>query len=177
MAQLYGNINWYLNTLVAKIIQDDTLCKFLYYDTNCNVLSQPNLTQEQKNSLINSKIFVNKRVPLTQTTAQSLLLIRLTSIEYEDSKTTSIDKLRIDFYIICNREIVDTQNGARDICISTALDNLLLNDKEGDVGIGQLKRWRVQDLTDLGTEFQGYDNVYQVRDINPRITGKLYGNN
>lgn len=176
MAQLYSNLNWYLNTLVAKMLKDDTLCKFLFYDSNCDVLSQRNLTQEEKLKLINSKIFVNKRIPLIQTTAQALLLIRITSIEYSSPKSTSVDKVRVDFYTICNNEVIETKNGARDLCIASALDSLLLTDKDGEVGIGQIQRLKMQDLTGIGTEFQGYNSAYIIRDINPRILGK-HGNN
>lgn len=177
MAEQYGNINIYLNTLVSTLLEDDTLCKFLYYNTNCDVLSQPNLTMEQKLSLLNSRIFVNKMIPVVQHDGNPLLMIRTTSIEYQDNKTISIDKIRIAFYIICNIGVVETQNGARDVCISYALDSLLLQAQDGELGIGKLKRWRIQDLADLGTEYQGYVNTYEVHDFNPIINGNPNGHN
>lgn len=140
MGKIYGTLNLYLNTLVTKIIEDETLCKFLYYEQNCDVVSQPNLTEEQKAFLLKDRIFVSKKVPIIQNKGKPLLIIRAVDIDYADDTSTTIDNIRLSFYTICDIGVLETENGARDVCISTALDKLLLQSKNNEVGYGKIKR-------------------------------------
>ena len=62
--ELYGQLNTYMNEFVNTIMQDQILLKFLYYNTHDDVLSMPDLTVEQKKSMLEDTIFKYKKVPV-----------------------------------------------------------------------------------------------------------------
>lgn len=166
MAEQYGVLNSYLNSFVSKILENDDLCKLLYYNTNDDIISKPNLNAEQKLELIGSNILINKRVPLIQKEAKPLLMLRIVEVQYANKKTTTIEDVRIMCYIVCANSVVETENGTRDLCIVTALDKTFEDSQSGDIGIGKIRKLRTSDLADLGTEYQGYAVNYLISDFN-----------
>ena len=166
MSKRFGILNTYLDTLVSKMLVNDNLCKLLYYNTNDDIIAKPNLTQEQKLGLIGSNIFINKRVPIIQEEAKPLLMIRITDVDYNGGKYSYINDVMINMYIICANSVIETENGTRDLCIATALDDIFENSDVGDIGIGNMLRMGFSDLADLGTEYQGYSIKYLISDFN-----------
>lgn len=53
-----------MNEFVNTIMQDQILLKFLYYNTNTDILNMPDLTIEQRKSMIGDTIFKYKKVPV-----------------------------------------------------------------------------------------------------------------
>lgn len=166
MSERYGILNSYLDSFVSKILVNDNICKLLNYTTNGNILSMPNLTQAEKLELIDSNIFVNKRVPIIQKDAKPLLMLRVSEIEYTQKNDSLINNVQLNIYIICANSIINTENGARDLCLVTALDEVFKNVDAGEIGIGEVLRLRTSDLVDLGTEYQGYVVTYLITDFN-----------
>ncbi|MDK0982900.1 hypothetical protein P5F71_07595 [Clostridium perfringens] len=166
MGKNYGKLNEFMNTIVAKILSSDEVCKFLkYYGNNIDVLSQPNLTGKEKKELLNNKIYLTKRIPDVQRTAQATLQIRFTDIDFEQG-STQVDKIRFYIYIICHHDTINTANGCRDLCLLTALHKVF--DKT-DIGIGRLKHWRTHDLSSMGDFYQGYGLSYELYDFIDKV--------
>lgn len=62
--KMYGQLNAYMEQFVDTLMQDQPLLKLLYYNTNDDVLSKPDLTIAQKKSMIGDTIFKYKKVPV-----------------------------------------------------------------------------------------------------------------
>ena len=62
--ELCGQLNVYMNEVLNVIMQDQQLLKLLYYNSDEDVLSKPDLTVEQKKSMINNCIYKYKKLEI-----------------------------------------------------------------------------------------------------------------
>jgi hypothetical protein len=89
-----------LQIVMNKIIKNDNICKLLYYDAP-NALSQPNLTPDQKSSLIGKAIRV---VPVLEKDdeASNIIIIQFDRFTPNATDDSVYIEFMISFDILCN---------------------------------------------------------------------------
>lgn len=128
--ELCGHLNIYMNEVLNVIMQDQTLLKFLYYNSHDDVLSLPDLTVEQKKSMINDSIYKYKKIPvLNDREMKTYLAIefgeitRMQQISYREVNPFFF-RPTVDIFIISTDENLETKNGNRVYAIEDRLANL-----------------------------------------------------
>lgn len=110
-----SGIDRYLNEIKTQLLNNDTLCKFLYYD-NRNPLASPDLLD---NSIIltdklNQKLFFTPYSEDTDLKAKSTINIVVDEFKL-DSKTKYYKDLKIEFIIMVHHDIWLLDDGSGEI--------------------------------------------------------------
>lgn len=162
MASRTFSMNKYINAIAAKIYENQTLCKYLYYDYD-DPLSQPDIADttilytDENNKRLLFKPFVSN--------VEDERITRL-NVVIEDVSTdrTSYFKLvNLDCIIIChndlwNVEITDGDIGIRPLLIWDELDSIFVREFTRGVGSDQFSYVRLMYFND---NFTGYKICYK----------------
>ncbi len=128
--ELYGQLNTYMNEFVNTVMQDQILLKFLYYNTHEDVLSMPDLTVEQKKSMLDDTIFKYKKIPVRNDGEMKTYLAfeygeitRMQQVSYREVNTMFF-RPTIDVFVISTDTNCQTKNGDRIYAIESRLAEL-----------------------------------------------------
>ena len=120
---MYGQLNELRESIMNKVMTNQDLLKFIYYcntDDKTDILSLPNLTKDQRKSLINTQIFKYKRMPLnSQTDAKCFLSMQYTQIFRHKDNNWIMPCF--EFVIVCPDSIAETLNGSRILAIENCI--------------------------------------------------------
>ena len=158
----YGKLNKYLSEIIAKLMENQELCKFLYYyEPDIDIINQPDVNI--KSSIINKKILKNKILSEVQKEVACTIGIRIKEVSYSSSK---IDSIRVGFYVICHESLLNTNYGQRDLAVVQLIHNICNTEK---FGIGKSKHFFTRDLPALNQYYVGYEVLYDFFDFNYEI--------
>lgn len=157
MARLEKLKRNYMDEILYKIISNDNITKFIYYNVE-NPLNQSKLSNPS--NLIYTKIFPHRFIPNISTDACTYLNIGFSEFK-QVSNNSFYTAGNINFFAISHKTLWKTNYGNRCICILDELDSLLQNTR---LGIGKLE------LTGFGeywynNDFGGYYTSYKVYDF------------
>lgn len=172
--ELYGQLNMYLNEFVNTIMQDQVLLKFLFYNTYEDVLNLPDLTIEQKKTMIGDTIFKYKKIPVRNDVEMKTYL----AIEYG-----SIDRMQqvsyrevnpfffrptIDVFVVSTDNNNLTQNGNRIYAIESRLVELF-HFRTHKSTLGKSRITKSDSIYGLPFPFNGREINIEFWDTNPGI--------
>lgn len=123
---------------IEKMLQDDTLMKLMYYDTE-DWNMKPNPTREQRESLVNSQIYKYKFIDSGGMEKKSYISMGMSGfIPLEEYQVFSNKFLEGYFYlfILCERDILNTNMGVRSDLIADRVYQLFEGE---DLGIGSIR--------------------------------------
>jgi hypothetical protein len=159
---MFEQLNKYINEVLWLIIQNQNLCKYLYYDTANTVdpLSMPELTDEQRTSLLFNHIFPLPKLPTNEDIkATSYLTVFFDNIEkggsiyFKDSLLT--------FNIFCHLDLWRIPDKLRVYGLMEEIDSIFNN--KSIIGIGTIQFYRSR-LFSVNKDFAGYTLTYRVVD-------------
>lgn len=134
---MYGQLNELRESIMNKVMMNQDLLKFIYYcdtDDKTDILSLPNLTKDQRKSLINTQIFKYKRMPLnSQTDAKCFLSMQFGKVG-RSMKNPFWMQPYFEFTIVCPNAILETTVGDRMLAIEQCLTDTFEFQNVGNVG-------------------------------------------
>ena len=144
-----------LSLITSWMLKNKNLCKMLYY-TDRDALDRPNLTEEQKYSLMNKQI---KIVPKIYVDSSVLAYIIISMDNFTPSENPQFRDNIITFDIICHFNQWHLQDfQLRPYRIAAELDSMFNN--EHLTGIGELHFIGASQII-LNDEFAGLTLMYQ----------------
>ena len=144
-----------LSLITSWMLKNKNLCKMLYY-TDRDALDRPNLTEEQKYSLMNKQI---KIVPKIYVDSSVLAYIIISMDNFTPSENPQFRDNIITFDIICHFDQWHLQDfQLRPYRIAAELDSMFNN--EHLTGIGELHFIGASQII-LSDEFAGLTLMYQ----------------
>lgn len=171
--ELYGQLNTYMNEVVNTIMQDQVLLKFLYYNTHDDVLSMPDLTVEQKKSMLGDTVFKYKKVPVRNDLEMKTYLAieygeidRMQQVSYREVNPYFF-RPTIDIFIISTDNNVETHNGNRVYAIESRLAELFHFRTHGTT-MGKSRITKSDSIYGLPLPFHGREINVEFWDINPQ---------
>ena len=144
-----------LSLITSWMLKNKNLCKMLYY-TDRNALDRPNLTEEQKYSLMNKQI---KIIPKIYVDSSVLAYIIISMDNFTPTENPQFRDNIITFDIICHFDQWHLQDfQLRPYRIAAELDSMF--DNEHLTGIGELHFMGANQII-LSDEFAGLTLMYQ----------------
>lgn len=152
----FNGLNRAMEKIVKSLLARDSLCKLLYYDDD-NPLSQPNLTPEQKDSLLRSKLRNIPDYPFTDEKG-SFIIIAFDTFNINDTNPKFIDQtFGIDIY--CHKDLWHIVDGRlRPFVMLDEVHQIL--EESNMFGIGRVK-FIGSSLNVLTPEMMGYVVKYR----------------
>lgn len=131
---MYGQLNELREEIMNKVMQNQDLLKFIFYCNTTDVLSQPNLTRTQRESLKDTQIFKYKRMPLNiQTDAKCFLSMQFGKVGRSMNNPYWMQPY-FEFTIVCPNSILETISGDRILAIEQCLADSFEFQNVGSVG-------------------------------------------
>ena len=144
-----------LSLITSWMLKNKNLCKMLYY-TDRDALDRPNLTEEQKYSLMNKQI---KIIPKIYVDSSVLAYIIISMDNFTPTENPQFRDNIITFDIICHFDQWHLQDfQLRPYRIAAELDSMFNN--EHLTGIGELHFLGASQII-LNDEFAGLTLMYQ----------------
>ena len=144
-----------LSLITSWMLKNKNLCKMLYY-TDRDALDRPNLTEEQKYSLMNKQI---KIIPKIYVDSSVLAYIIISMDNFTPTENPQFRDNIITFDIICHFDQWHLQDfQLRPYRIAAELDSMFNN--EHLTGIGELHFMGASQII-LNDEFAGLTLMYQ----------------
>ena len=164
MAEICGFPNRVISEMVAEILQNQNIVKFLSYASveNEDVLSNPPI--EDSSVLLDSNIFVGRRLPYILGGTGAYITLRMGDLRPSTYKSKKVKTTVIDVIIIVHNKCQKTLNGARDIALVSMMQSLFEDKKLG--GVGDCKIVRTADMNGLPVEYSGYNVICEVQSYN-----------
>lgn len=154
----FYELNLVLNSVAKKLINNENLCKYLYYNEK-NPLEQPELTIEQRTELMDKKIFTIPRTPFTDEQGSSII-IGLDRFESTNTNRTFIE-YRIEFNVYSHVDLWTLERGLlRPYMILHEIHQMMQGDRTLGIGRLQFGGCRLSILDDsIAGYTTSYDNV------------------
>ena len=151
-----------LFVIAQKILDDDDICKLLYY-TDENPLSHEDMTDEQKQELLHKNILLVPKVPENDDVKGSYILVlydgfnmNLANPQFKDA-----DLL---FIVVCPPENwLINEPSLRPFLIMSRIDELFGNKKIANIGTLQFVK---ADRFVLNSQLTGYGLTYSTYEFN-----------
>ena len=148
--------------ITQKILEDEDICKLLYY-TDKDPLSHENMTEEEKLNLLHKNILVVPKVPENDDVKGSYILILYDgfNINLQNPQFKDADLL---FIIVCPPENwVINDNSLRPFMLMSRIDELFGNKKIANIGTLQFVK---ADRFVLNSQLTGYGLTYSTYEFN-----------
>lgn len=170
MAQLYGLANYLVSELAMKLMLHNDFNKFVYYKEvdkdGDSILDMPDLenpieTLRGNGNPQDCQVWLHRR-PDKILHHQDINIF----IYFDDQKNYNANSKRVKTVflkigVLIHDKCKDTPNGARDICIISAIENALDGAKLIK-GLGKSKVDRVNPLYGLPVEYSGHDVLIEI---------------
>lgn len=170
--ELCGQLNVYMNEVLNVIMQDQQLLKLLYYNSDEDVLSKPDLTVEQKKSMINNCIYKYKKIPvLNDREMRTYLAIeygeitRMQQVSYREVNPFFF-RPTVDIFVISTDENLETKNGNRVYAIESRLAELFHFRTHGST-LGKSRITKSDSIYGLQLPYNGREIHVEFWDANP----------
>jgi len=153
------------NNMIEKLIKDDDLTKLLYYNSE-DALFKDNLTKEQRESLVNSRIKGYRYIPEVVKEASSYISMSVANfVPQEGFRQFSDDYVMgyLTFYILVDVSLMDTETGYRNDLIASRIYSMFQNSR--DFGIGELRLETMLELWTQNNKFGGYTMGFRIVDF------------
>ena len=148
--------------IAEKIMNDDDICKLLYY-TDKNPLSHENLTEDEKLDLLHKNILLVPKVPENDDIKGSYILILYDgfNINLANPQFKDADLL---FIIVCPPENwILNEDTLRPFMLMSKIDELFGNKKIANIGTLQFVK---ADRFVLNSQLTGYGLTYSTYEFN-----------
>lgn len=153
--------------ILRKIISNDKLAKLLYYNTQ-DALFRPNLTEEQKESLLYSKVYPYRFVPNPVEDQGTFITIGVGNIKkYKDKGKVYDDyhNANVYFYIFTHMDLMRTYSGIRQDVILAEISKEFDGEKSKDLGMGEFSIDNINELWLHNNKFGGYTVAFNITDL------------
>lgn len=151
--------NKYIDSIINACKGNNNLMKLLYYD-GVDALIKPDLTQQQKDLLVYTKLFPFRFIPTISDTACSYLNLGFGNFR-ETSNVFQAGK--IGFYMVSHKTLWKMNGGLRPIFMLEEIKEVTKS-LEG-LGLGRLKLTECEDYW-YDSSFGGYRALYEIVDFN-----------
>jgi len=156
----FEDLNLQSNTTIQEITSSQNLCKLIYYNT-LNPLSETNLTQNERISLLFNKIFPMPNWSFAEDCKDSRLCIYFgESTPYDSNSGFRPINLYID--VICHLDVWKITSGMRPYLILNELDKLFNNQKISNISINKIYFLGLSPPVKFADYFFGYTLNYKV---------------
>ena len=150
---------------VEKLLSDEKLMKLLYYEES-DCLEKPNLSEEQKESLVHSQIYTYRYVEELSQNKRSYISMGMSNfVPQESFRHFSDDYLQgyIYFYILVDRSIIQTDTGCRNDLILSRVYELFQEKRM--FGMGELRMEACVELWEQQIGYGGYTVGFRIVDF------------
>ena len=148
--------------IAQKILEDDDICKLLYYTDNVP-LSHNNLKEEEKLQLLHKNILLVPKVPENDDIKGSYILILYDGFNMNLGNPQFKDADLL-FIIVCPPENwVINENSLRPFLIMSRIDEIFGNKKISNIGTLQFVK---ADRFVLNSQLTGYGLTYSTYEFN-----------
>lgn len=148
--------------IAQKILEDDDICKLLYY-TDKDPLSHENMSEEERMALLHRNLLVVPKVPENDDVKGSYILVLYDgfNINLSNSEFKDADLL---FIVVCPPENwVINDNSLRPFMLMSRIDELFGNKKIANIGT---LRFVKGDRFVLNSQLTGYGLTYSTYEFN-----------
>lgn len=155
----------YKMTILNRVAESELLSKLLFYDQK-DAMFQPDLTEDQKQGLLYSRIFPYRFVPNPIEDQSTYLTLGVNGFRRNQEGFKIYDDYQageIYFYFFTHVDLMRTTHGVRQDLILGELDRLF--DGNTGIGMGELKLRYVNELWMHNNKFGGYSVAFTVVDF------------
>lgn len=156
--------------MMETMAMDDELAKLLYYDSS-GALSRPNLTEEQKYSLVTEdsehrRIYPTRYKPGVVMDQESFIGMAISNFSFPEIHyhvTSDFVMGYLYFFILVDNKIMDIDEGQRQDQILARIYDLFSDSRS--YGIGTVKVGGLSELWEQNNKFGGYQLMMRVYDF------------
>jgi hypothetical protein len=159
MPQEKVGFNKYIDDILTQVKKNENLMKLIFYNS-MDALNKVNLTPQEKDSLIYTKIFPYRFIPTISDTACSYLNLGFGNFR-EISNVFQAGK--IGFYMVSYKELWKMNGGLRPVFMLEEIKEVAKS-LEG-LGLGRLKLTNSDEYM-YNNNFTGYFALYEIVDFN-----------
>jgi len=157
----FSQISTDLQLIVEKIINNDNLCKLLYY-ADKNALSKTALTEDQKYSLIGDKVLVVPVIP-KEDELQSYIIVQFDNFSPNETSEVVFRDFILTFDILVNTKIWTLDNWTlRPYAIMHEIDSIFNMSKLNS--LGPINFIGANNLI-INEFFMGFTLAYRIHDF------------
>ena len=165
MAGTIEKIGEYKMEILNELVNSDKLSKLIHYNVP-DALFQPSLSEEEKQSLIYTKVFPYRFNPNPVEDQGTFLTIGVGRIKNLSGEYRTFNDYRIAniyFYLFTHMDLMRTHAGVRQDAMLSEIDKIF--DGKNGVGIGALAVSNVDELWIHNNKFGGYTVTLSVVDL------------
>lgn len=152
--------------VMRLLINDNELSKLLTYRTE-DCLSKPNLTDDEKEDLINSSVYGYRYIPDVAEDQKAYVSLSLSNfVPQEGFRQFSDDYVHgyLFFYILVDTAIINTDEGYRnDLILARIYD--IFQGRKNVIGMGELRMEACNELWQHSNKFGGYTLGFRLTDM------------
>lgn len=151
--------------ILDEMLKDDELTRLLYYNKE-DCLSRPELTEEQKSSLIGTSIYNRRFIPDVAGTRKSFISLEFSHWQpFEGFRIFSNEYIHgfIYFYILCDVSIMDTDYGSRQDLILARIYDIF--EEYSGLGLGNMLEETQLPLWIDNNSYGGYTIGFKVTEF------------
>lgn len=150
---------------ISKLLEDDELMKLMAYATS-DCLRKSNLTQDQREALVNTQIYPYKFIDNISEKKKSYISMGMSNfVPQEGFRQFSDDYLQgyFYFYILVDRSIINTDTGCRTDLIASRVYDIFQEKKI--FGMGEARMEGCVELWQQTNDYGGYTLAFRVVDM------------
>ncbi|MFJ8247294.1 hypothetical protein [Peribacillus asahii] len=155
----------YKMSILNRVLESEVLSKLLFYNEP-KALFNPDLTEDQKQELLYSKVFPYRFVPNPIEDQDTFLTVGINGFRRNQEGFQIYDDYQageIYFYVFAHVDIMRTTHGVRQDLMLGELDRIF--DGSTEFGMGELKLRYVNELWMHNNKFGGYSIAFTVVDF------------
>lgn len=165
----FSDLNDNLNFVVSKILDNQDLCKYLYYPSK-DPLSEPDILNPRQ-SLMMKNIFPLPKDANSVVDEISILNIYFPIVSpYKPN--SGFREVILNFDVMCHLDIWDTDYGIRIYSIANEIDKMFNNNFYGEISIKRIF-YKGASLKRFSDRFYGWQMIYELS--NDSNVGKCNG--
>lgn len=154
MVQAYGFANRCLSEITAQILNNEDLCKFVYYTQGGEYDKFLEKEKPTASQLIDKHIYTGRRVPDILHRSGAYICTRVTNYAPLKKSSEVMKMIEVEVMVITHEDCDKTLYGTRDVSIVTAIEEAL--DDKKISGVGKCVVTGVTDIAGLPVEYSGY---------------------
>lgn len=160
-----SRITEWKSVIIDAIMNDDELTKLLHYDTT-DASFRPNLTDEERRNLYNTKIFGYRYNPEIVDEATQFLTIGVSRFAPREGFRKVYENYTdgfIYFYVVVNQQNMELENGYRQDLMVNRLHELFHDNRF--IGLGNLKWANLVENWEHDNKLGGYALGFRVTEL------------